>query len=292
MYRREEKGPSTFFQGLNETLLPQNELEELEESKQSDYPTYIVGNDPVITGLDNYKSDKKMGLIATGGLRSILFALQLNNSNETPQIILIDNSKSVCKFWRELKKFVELKETEDSFLSSLPQFFQDNASLCYNHIEKEGVSYQSEIFDSTTETLRHNQNPQKFLEAIISEFGYESFRSTLIEAKVINQSWTNRNTFVQVMKVLQQSGIENTYMYPSNIFAYMQFDAETSDDAPKVLENIALVNPKLCIHTDLHSIFRTSAKAYLVEAHNPEEVKELLAIKQIDITATIMGFSW
>jgi CheY-like chemotaxis protein len=73
-----------------------------------DYPAFVVGNDPVMPKeLDTFHEAKEqIALIATSGLRAISLACKLGNKENTPKIILVDNSMQVIEFWREMKKFI------------------------------------------------------------------------------------------------------------------------------------------------------------------------------------------
>ncbi|OGT36455.1 MAG: hypothetical protein A3F11_11735 [Gammaproteobacteria bacterium RIFCSPHIGHO2_12_FULL_37_14] len=268
---------ATKIQNNFRTYLAQKkyQVQELSPNAQTNYPTHIVGNDPVMTDdIFSYKSkkDEKIALIATGGMRALMVACQLNNSNETPKIILIDNSKIVCTFWRELRKFSEENKNEDSFLSTLPSFLKKHEILYEYQFEKHHAALPD--IQEVLGTKLHNQNSYRFFSKIINEFGYKLMRSIILHTTVIAQTWVDPIIFSKIKNILSLHNINNIYMYPSNIAFYVK-----NEDRMKVLKNIDNMRPTLSIQTDLNPTLSMPGTIFFIQKNHAESVYQEFFLK-------------
>lgn len=234
-------------------------LPQIEGSK---FKTFIVGNAPVVTGLEKYKAQSgSTAIIALSGMRALLLACQLGNRDYIPKIILIDNSKLVIQFWQVMRAFAQQHSDEASFCKNLPTFLNQHQSL-YKHLEKiedvKGVKYP-------------NQNILRFFQNIFKEYGYDYARRVMMNASTIQQSWAHRETFENLKTILAK--VENIYTFPSDLVAYVNlFSACPKKEMYQILENIRLINPKLSIHADISPQTKKPTKIFLIEDQNPDDV--------------------
>ena len=217
-------------------------VSQLPPMQMTSYETFLVGNDPKITGLDDHVSadGEKIALIGTSGLRSLALACQLGNRQTIPKLIIVDNSLQVIQFWRNLRHMVAEGSFhhKDDFLSKSLGFLVQNQTLFR--------SFRGHEFSElNTDTLKYeNQDPVSFLDHLIVEFGLPYVCKTIENSVIIAGSWTDRQLFISLKNILGLNQIDKSYIYPSNIPYYIE-EVELAD----FFNNIIAIGPKLSIIT-------------------------------------------
>lgn len=203
--------------------------EKTDQTALTNYPAFFVGNEPEFTGLESYQArEGKVVLIATSMMRSVWVACQLSgHSIETPQIILIDNSKCVHFLWKKIKEYLEKCEKPGIFFSGLNNFLNTN--------RKAFIDYAG-----------HDQKVINHFNLLFRKYGYLCVKSIIAEMCLIQQSFADKAIFERLKMMLSDLNIKNVYMYVSNILHYV-----SEDTAEKIMENIAMINPGLSIYTDI-----------------------------------------
>lgn len=234
------------------------------------YPTFIVGNDPMMHYLGKYIEKRdKIALIGTSGLRSLALALRLSPRKITPKIIIVDNSEEVYGFWYGMREIASKSETVESFFLNVKVFLKTNSDL-YRAIHND--AYQSG-YNPDTDYLK--QNPLLFIDHLTSRYGYQSVRATLQHVSLIKQDWADEAVFFTIKNLLSYQGIEKVYMYPSNIVHCS--DKITQE---RILNNIENFAPKLAIHTDLCEKHDMPENVYYITDHRPLAVLSTLFAKK------------
>ena len=192
-------------------------------------------------------------------MRSLALAGQLyqppTRGTFIPKIVIIDNSMLVCNFWRLIRHFAETYRDRDSFLINLPSLLSNNALL----------------HNTSMSEFNQVMNVVQYFDKLFIKHGFALVRSMIMSTCVLAQSWGDRRTFVVLKNLFSQQPVSHIFMYPSNIVAYC-YDSSATQDA--VLQNIALVAPKLSVHTDL--IQGRPENVYLITDHTPAKVKQQL----------------
>ncbi len=229
----------------------------------------VVGNDPIIKGLEKYKQDEKdrtpIAIIGTSMLRSIEIALQLSNGITQPEIIIIDHSQQVIDLWDKLKEFSKETATQESFFRLLPDFLAVNRNL-YHDLSK-NVDPRYPVQDIV-----------KYLQGLVENFGFQTIRRAIIAATVIPQKWQHEETFQKLKQELHNLGIVKKYLYASNIIVGVPYTVSIN-----IMENVRLLNPTLCIHTDAvsNSLYGRGKyrpeNAFLLEHADPDKTVDFLA---------------
>src|SRR3990167_8546734 len=224
------------------------------------YPTFVVGNDPCMPeSLDRHHEPRqKIALVATSGMRAVSLACKLGNKENTPKIILIDNSLKVHQFWSAMKLFIGDKkqiQTIGQFLQGLLRFLKQHAQL-----------YRDLPFDTYAQsgpvTVKYlNQSPVTFFRGLCQKYGFDYVRAVILHTTLIKQSWADESLFTKLHHVLNRLGISKIMVYASNIVA--------CEDDPairiEILENIKLLSPTCAIHTDSCDTHQVPEKAFLFE---------------------------
>ncbi len=249
-------------------------INHLARNQQTNYLTFVVGNDPFMPEeLGRYNEpDKKIALIATSGLRAVSLACKLGNKNNTPKIILIDNSAEVYEFWYKIREFVKkpvdgqtVDEASNLFLKNLPTFLNENKSLYRELPDDACVNENSEV-------KYLNQNINIYFSALIKKYGYEYVQSVIAHTSLIKQSWANADVFAKVKNILAYHKIDNVFMYPSNILDCID-DVHVQNE---ILENIAKINPTLTIYSDRCRVHGYPEKIFLMENSRPDVVRKTI----------------
>lgn len=232
----------------------------LDEAKLTREKAYILGNDPTISGLERYKDEKKeTAVIGTSCLRSLLVACQLG----ARQLFIIDNSAPVCHLWRALQTFAyhPHNRKKEQFLGNLPHFLSKNAHL----IERWSLELEEDII--------------AFLMRLFDAYSFDSVRNLLLKTVVIGQSWENKETCKQAKKMLAALGIDNIFVYLSNILPFIHSTFSLTGKAVfgasinTILSNVVDLNPRVAIHTSLgNECF------YLIENQDPDFVKRTMKL--------------
>jgi hypothetical protein len=85
-------------------------------SNCTNYSLFVKGNDPKISNLPTHLPNDKIMLVGTSGLRTLEIACKLGG--DCPKILLIDNSKDVITFWRNLQLLVKDAVSEKGIMIS------------------------------------------------------------------------------------------------------------------------------------------------------------------------------
>ncbi|WP_131781450.1 hypothetical protein [Legionella gresilensis] len=248
MYSKKEtqaaiKIQSFFRKGLakkayNIKQIPKQDLE--------DYKVMIKGNDPIIDKLPQHEANEDVALIAVSGMRSLEIACQLSKGK--PKLIIIDNSRQVVEFWRKARAVMSQSYNETDFLNELKDY----------------------VVGTRCNRPRFTDNEFEYLEKIFHTFEFTRIKQIISNVTVLGQSWADEQVMFKVKNILDYHGIRNIYAYPSNLIAYLDGDRE----GDKILQNIALVNPIMAIHTDF---VKDKPNAYfLITDHTPYKVKQVL----------------
>lgn len=215
---------------------------QLSPSKQEDYAMFLVGNDPKIEGLGKYKTtDSKAALIGTSGLRSLALICELGSSDIIPKLIIVDNSRHVVSFWRAL---IELAASEES---------RDQVYFVTHFVDlilKKGVrSLPDEILKQyeTPGVAYENQNAIDYILSLFDKHGYDYVRQVIKHSSVIAGSWADTQLFNSLKNILEHTGVEVLYAYPSNIAK----SVPSAEIGQRVMKNTYSLNPRLIVATDL-----------------------------------------
>ncbi|OGT47649.1 MAG: hypothetical protein A3E83_07150 [Gammaproteobacteria bacterium RIFCSPHIGHO2_12_FULL_41_20] len=178
----------------------------LKPEQQTHEIAFLIGNDPVIEGLESFQAkQEQIALIATSGMRALLLVCQLADNAQKSRI---PNPKQ-----------------------DIEGYFK-NLFACYS---------------------------------------YDYIRTIILFTSFISQTWEDSSTFCKIRNILGLLGINQVYVYASNIICNMPENCRL-----QILQNIALLQPRLSIHTDLSLSFLTPERVYLVEDPQPSMVHPLL----------------
>lgn len=242
--------------------IPQLSETELKTSK-----TFLVGNDPIIKDLELYASEpgKTMALIGTSGLRSLAIACSLGNRNSIPKLIIVDNSREVIAFWRNLRTMLETNTFYNTLelLQAFLEFIDQNQGLCHlvapdcwSRRNSDSVEYE-------------NQDPVLYLYQLISTYGLDYVSRIITKGTFIAQSWGDRTTFTALKNILSFNEIDVTYLYLSNI-PYCGKIKES------ILTNIQQIAPILSIITDRCPTDKIPKQVFLTTETHPSRLEQLL----------------
>lgn len=216
------------------------------------YPVLVQGNDPLMKGLKKHKSDDKIAIIGTSGMRSVEIACHL--SEGIPKVIIVDNSFQVTSFWREARRIMVNATNAGYFLSHFAYYIRTSRCSDLNSFE-EDVSYLVQLF---------------------SKNGFNKIKQIIAHATIIGQSWSDKEILVKLKNILAHHEIRVIYAYPSNIVAY-EHAYFSSKKAQEVLDNIKALDPFLAIHTDL--VNDRPEQVHYIQEHESESVKKKLGLK-------------
>lgn len=244
-------------------------FKQLPEIQMTKSHTFLVGNDPKITGLEPYASvsGEKVALIGTSGLRALALVCKLGNREALPKLIIVDNSKQVIKFWRNLREMVakDVYHSNDEFLQKFQEFFEQNKALCrilsndaFTCLNAGALEYE-------------NQDPVLFLSQLIGAFGLHYVCMIIKSSVIIGQSWADTTLFSSLKNILKLNGIDKTYIYPSNIPSVID-----DEDLDSFFANIQIIAPHLSIITDLCPTHRQPEQTILTTETNPSQLKRLI----------------
>ena len=251
-------------------------VKQLPKSQQENYEAFAVGNDPIISGLSTYQvKSGKTALIATSGLRAVELACELGNEKDTPKIIIVDNSKEVCEFWRRVRtlaKEVGKKSDKKTFLSELALLLEKlgNTSNSLHPIYRD--LSDSNCFPSDTYP---DQNILRYVDGLINKFGYKYIVNVICQTTIIAQSWLNTEALIKIKNILTYQQISNVFMYPSNI-PHCIANEENEEKANEVLENIEKIHPTLSIYTDCCPMHHIPENVFLTTDCNADKTRQML----------------
>lgn len=209
------------------------------------HPVVVIGNDPVIEGLEKFSQkvsdNKPIVLVGLSGLRSLEVDLRLSNRKVIPLIFIIDQSPEVIEFWKNFIAFVNKNPDESTFFKELPSFFAKNAKLMH------GGSLGLE-------------SSQLYITEIIRGFGYEFVRKTVSSMILLNRTWQDRGLFELLKQLFKLFDIDDhVYLYASNIVSYYhlqpkfspsELDQDFWNAEANMIKNIETLNPVVSIHSN------------------------------------------
>lgn len=190
----------------------------------TNYPLFVIGNDPYIGHLPTHLPNDKILLVGTSGLRSLEIASRLGS--DCPKLILIDNSLHVIKFWKNLQRLMTGAVRETGIMEQI--------------IPKQCSCHSCEMFF---------KRDVAYLAHLCQKYGFDKVKHTILHASIISQDWCDGQTFQVVTNLANYHQYQGVYVYASNIVAYVA--AADVIKAKSILSNIEHLNPTLAIHTDL-----------------------------------------
>lgn len=265
----------------------------LPDDKLMNYDALIVGNDAIVEGLSEYEAkDGRIAIVGTSGLRSVLFACQLAKKTQNtpcPKVFIVDNSKQVYTLWYGIREIMAQKKyarTESESDATRSTACLHELSTFINS-EKIAAGCRQDLGAIVKHPLVKypDQDAIKFITDLFTNYSFDYVRSIIANTSLIKQSWGDKNTFVKIKNILSTHlDITHVIAYPSNIVAYPQAtENESKAHIDSVLGNIALLDPKLSIHTNFcdHRTeggngCHTPELFYLLENQNPSHVRSRL----------------
>ncbi|MBA2655785.1 MAG: hypothetical protein H0U70_02235 [Tatlockia sp.] len=224
-------------------------ISQLLDKELTRYPAFAIGNDPEIISLKKYQQPGRIAILSTSGLRAIKLACQLKKQNEAmtleqkidkskvPLILIMDNSKSVYQFWKNLQAFMQDNNktaSEDLCLANLTLFLEESEPL---YVLK-GIS----LFSWSEQKHKHLYD---HLRRLFFDYGYEFIRTMICNALLFRQSWTDTDSFIKLKNILAYREIEHIYVHPSNLISLIP----AIEDRKKIISNIKVLDPVVSIHS-------------------------------------------
>jgi len=248
-------------------------LNQLPSNKQLNFRTLIVGNDPIINGLEKYKViDAPIALIATSGLRSVLLACELGNNHYIPKLIIIDNSKQVHTFWDRIKKVFETSINQELFLTNVETFLKEleNSEITKPDDDEKFNLYYLSKYPSQDSTV--------FLHNLFLDYTYDYVKKIITSTTFISQSWVDTDTFRKLKNILKYLNIKNVFAYPSNIVTTPIPCCQScyNKQTDIILSNIAMMQPRLTIHTNCITTQPRPTEVYLLENTDKNDIFPIL----------------
>lgn len=249
----------------------------LPDEKRQQYKAFVVGNDPVFTGINRLVKEEKelnpFAVVGTSVLRGLDIAMEIRkgkfsydektSNSGLPKLIIVDNSREVNAFWRNLRKFVSQQNSDQKqFLENLPVFLKENEKLyrkvADNALENEEVTYP-------------NQNIVLYFENLLKSYGSDVLR-VISSTTILAQDWKDTKFFNKLKNVLDYLQIKDVYIYPSNIASY----TTSFEDRQTVLQNVDIFKPKLSIYSDLSFSYEMPRNYLITNKSNPKKVAKWL----------------
>lgn len=228
-------------------------IPQLPADQITEYQIRIMGNDPNFEGLSQHKvTNEKIAIIGTSGLKVLDIAYQLSDLTITPKIIIVDNSKSVIRFWRALREFVcRYNGSPSDFDEQLVGFIESIA--------------EPQLFN--------NKAPIKEpLLNLLQQIGQSHFISMVKHSSILLQDWGNKDTFIKLKNILKVHGIDKIYLYPSNIACFTKEQTKRE----LVLSNIEQFNPTLSLQTNYSIKQKNPTQSFIFSTRSKEFVENRL----------------
>ncbi len=234
------------------------------------YPAFAIGNDPEIVSLKKYQQPGRIAILSTSGLRAITIASQLKNQKETmtleqtidkakvPLIIIMDNSKSVYQFWKNLQRFMQddsKSATKDLCYTNLSLFLEEFASI-----------YRLRGFSFFTPGKVEQKELYNHFSSLFFKYGYEYIRTMICNTLLIRQSWTDTDSFIKLKNILSYREIDHVYIHPSNLIGLIP----ALEDKKKILSNIKRLEPVVSIHSSFCKTHDIPEKILFFSQQNEE----------------------
>ncbi|ERL60515.1 hypothetical protein [Piscirickettsia salmonis] len=212
------------------------------------YPTFAVGNDPLLQTKKLIKPQKYFAVVGTGGLRNVFLAKELTSERLTlnPHIFIVDNSSDVHEFWNLTKKlFIKSKSCDDFFENyKNSELIKSNCFRKFSNLKNKNLFFNKLGIDSES---YHNNEITNFFKNFFNdkEENFKWMKNSIVNRLIlIRQSWISHETFKFIKNICDYHSYD-VYCYPSNIAEFLNND----DDIKKFHENINYLNPKAVIET-------------------------------------------
>lgn len=246
----------------------------LSENEKTSYKAFLIGNDPVIEGLDKYApKNGGVALVATSGFRALLLAsiLAKNDKTRIPKIFIVDTSKEVHLAWRKLKQFAENNFSEEGFLADISCFLKNE-----RQIYRDFHQYKCDCVDCEP---RPEQDTLNFFRELIRSYGYEYERKLITQTTLIQQTFADEETFIKIKNHMENLNINHVFVYPSNILTHIywtQINHRKLIDP--IINNIELLKPMAVIHTNICRKHWEPKSVIIIERQKSTETRLVLGI--------------
>lgn len=223
----------------------------------------LKGNDPHIN-VDQYSGVGKGDFVFIGPsfLRSLLLCLQIATNEVNPDVIIprlmiIDRNHFIISCWQALK-------------NNLTQILSGDFSSIYTLVKsqlKEYPKINSAYLEHPDDVL-FGLIKRDLIQIVhdLRKFNFNLIQSAVRNSVVLCADWSDSSLFSKVRKLLDETGLLNRILYPSNI---IECTFEEPDEQRIILENIQLLSPILSIHT-LANYTREDVKSGH-DYHNPSQ---------------------
>lgn len=224
-------------------FLRQYRFIELTDEKLTQERAFLIGNDPVISGLAEFKSKERIALVATSGVRALSIALQLNDETSIPQIFLIDNSLYVHQIWKNLKQLFIDSSSEREFLEKFDDFFELNKDSL--HREEYQIGNYARLYKY--KKAQYEESAHRFFSKIFDNYSYGRVKEVVKNIILIRQSFEDPRIFSTIKFRCEWMKIKSIYVYSSNIIPYVK----EYEGASQIARNILSLKPTLSIHSNM-----------------------------------------
>lgn len=241
-------------------------VKQLAKHQQMTGQTYVVGNDPKIKGLAPHAiHEGKIALIGTSGLRALALALELNQSAQTPKIIIVDLAQEVVLFWKGLREVVASSREPGEFMAKFIHFLSSNKQL-YRDIPNDALTM------GNRDGLEYEkQDPMLYMQALTARYSAERVMKTIKHVSIIAQTWTDPMIFTKLRNICQLNGVSKIVAYPSNIAHCV-----LPSDRDNVFASLEHLSADLSIVTDVCLFHGVPERVVLSEAKTAKEIKDLV----------------
>lgn len=238
------------------------QLPQLPKEQQTNYHTMVKGNDPVAK-IHAHPKKEPIALIGISGLRAVEIAADL--SDAFVKIIIVDNSKYVCSFWRTIRELASHHKDAGIFI-------EETCKRAYDS-EKDSPYLKAQQDDT-----------REYIEYLCEKYGFERIKRMIAGATILCASWDNSVTLKNIKHILKHIEINTVYMYPSNLASYVIADSVDKEMALRILDNINQLTPYTVFHSNYSSVHRKPTKFFSFDqhSHNTQIVTELLEFDKIE----------
>lgn len=254
-----------------------------DEVADDDGVVYPVGNEPFIQVPVECQQTEDFVLVGTSALQALKIGLGLAKPNAAgaypnAQIVILDISKNVTRFWQYVKQAFE----DASSIEQACAVLQDNRAT----LIAECMGGKSDLFDGKS---GRREGVLGFLCALESAHGFDRLKQTIIRADVRLQDWTKKPQ----APIIEPAG-RPVIVYASNIVAYVDQSttgfaagmlmnpervapgySKAREDIMQTLVNIASLRPEYTLHTNMNHRELRPTCAMWFEGAGPQSCGEL-----------------
>ncbi len=244
-------------------------LHNIPKAPEVDYEAFLVGNDPVMTGLANYQMTEHFALIGTSCFRSVAIACSLASKLDKtiiPKIVIIDSSRQVNEIWRRVQQLFTSCLNAETFQQQLTMLLIESAYL---------IRVVDKIFSPHPAIRYPNQNITKFFQYLFDTYDYDYVRRMILDTLILQHDWENTVVFTSLKNIFHDTDVNQIVAYPSNIVTSYS-PQKNPDTIEKILRNIDLLKPALTIHTDLCTRHMKPEQALFFTESDPGSVNQQL----------------